>query len=236
MTSLGGSFENFGAPTLQGFDLSNPQNGVPIPGKASGQFVRFYPKVVVEVYATEVEINEKLGTTKVLKTGTREREWEMVEIVTPGDTNKLDVVAEDFHKRTFWKQYTAYRENKGAYVGKDLDLCDYVPPSVVTELKYKKCHTQEQLAAASDLLCGLIPDGYRLREFAKSMVKADLDNASLGQVNTLKKELEAAQEAIKQLTAQQKEISASMIKPEITQEIEDEPRNRKPGQPKTLNT
>lgn len=209
MTSLGGAFETYGAATLEGFDTSNPQSGMPLQG-SSRQFVRFYPKKFVQVYATEVEINEKLGTTKVLKTATRDREYEMVQIVTPGDTNEIDCIAEDYHKRHFWKQYKAFRENKGALIGKDLDLCEYVPTPIVTELKYLGCHTQEQLADASDLLCGRLADGFSLREFARSMVKADLENSNLGQVNSLKKELEKAQEMIAQLSASQKETQETL--------------------------
>lgn len=210
MTTLGSAFETYGAPTLTGFDVSNPQSGVPIPGRKGAQYVRFYPKVVQEVYAVEVQINEKLGTTKVLKTDVRPRKWEMVEIVTPGDSNKLDVVAEDYHKREFWPQYKAYRENEGGMVGKDLDQCEYIPQPIVTELKYKKCLTQEQLASASDLLCGQIADGFRYREFARAMCKADTENESLTQVNVLKSELEKAQAMIQELSAAQASMKTQM--------------------------
>lgn len=228
MTSINNAFETWGAPTLSGFDTSNPQTGVPL-ASSSRQFVRFYPKKVVQVYATEVEVNERFGTTKVLKTATREKELEMVEIITPGDTNRIDCIAEEYHKSLYWKQYEAFRNNKGAIIGKPLSTCDYVPAGQLSELKYLGCHTQEQLADASDLLCGRIADGFNLREFARAMVKVDLDNASLGQVNTLKSELAKAQEAIQKLTEQQKQIQLSMQKPvEVESKAE-----RTPGKPRT---
>lgn len=237
-TSIGNAFETWGAPTLEGFSTSNSKTGEPIVG-SSRQFVRFYPKKIVQVYATDVEINERLGTTKVLKTGTREREYEMVEIITPGDTNRVDCIAEEYHKRAFWRQYEAFRNNKGAVIGKPLDSCDYVPPSLLTELKYLGCHSQEQLADASDLLCGRIADGFNLREFARAMVKADLDNASLGQVNTLKNELAKAQEAIQKLVEQQKEMKLSMLDakaPAQSSQIEEsqEEVKRSPGRPRNI--
>lgn len=226
-TTLGNAFETWGAPTLEGFDTSSISSGVPIKS-SSRQYVRFYPRKVVQVYAKEVEINEKLGTTKVLKTGTREREYEMVEIITPGDTNKIDCIAEEYHRRAFWPQYKAFRDNKGAMVGKPLEDCDYVPPPVVTELKYTGCHTQEQLADASDLLCGRLPDGFNLREFARAMIKADKENSNLGQMNALKAELEKAQEAIRELSAKQKQKELPETKEEVVQSVPE----RQPGRPR----
>lgn len=191
------------SPTLQGFDLTDVQPGERIKGSAR-QYVRFYYKTFVEAYATDVKVNER-GTTQVVKTATREITKEMVHIITPGDKNEVDDVACDFHKREHWREYKAFRDGKTAPLGISLDDCgDFVSPHMATELKYRGCHTLEQLADASDLLCGNIANGWELREFARAKVKANKSAPGLEQVNLLKSALEASNKLIADLQAQMK--------------------------------
>lgn len=202
---MSGTIENvlpsWDAPTLQGFDLSNVQDGERIKG-SNRQYIRFYKKKFTEVYATKVKINEKTGTTTILETGTRPVEREMVHIITPGDKNIVDDFACDFHRRSFWNQYKAFRDGKTAPVGMSLDDSGFVSPGVATELRYLGCHTVEQLADASDVLCQQIPNGFELREFARAKCKADLDNKNLSQVNILKAELEKSNAVIAEMQKQ----------------------------------
>lgn len=197
------------APTLQGFDPNI------VPGErsrgASRQYVRFYKKTFIEVYAKKVKINEKTGTTQVLQTGSRPVEKEMVHIVTPGDKNEIDDVATTFHKRNFWQQYKAFRDGRTAPIGLNLDECNFISPGVVTELKYLGCHTAEQLADSSDDLCNQVPDGWMLREFAKQYCKTQTDNKQSEQVNLLRVELEKSREVITQMRQEMNEMKGLVL-------------------------
>lgn len=227
------------APTLQGgFDLTNVVDGQRL-RSSSRQFVQFYNKKFTEVYAAEVEINPVTGATKVKKTATRDKVREMVRIITPGDKNEVDDFVEDYHRREHWKQYTAFRDGRGAPLGKDLDQCAYVSSPIATELKYLGCHTEEQLADSSDVLCNQIPNGWEMREFARSMVKADKDNQSLNQVNQLRTELTKAQDMIRELQQQMKgpsALSAGEAASLVVEEGAVEAIKRSPGRPRRLET
>lgn len=184
---------SFGAPTLEGFDTDNIQDGQRIRGTGR-QYVRFYNKKYIQPYATKVKVNPATGATQVLEMGTREVEREFVEIVTPGDKNTVDDFAEDFHKREHWKHYKAFRDGRSAPIGTPIEQCSFINQSIATELLYLGVHTQEQMADASDELCNRVANGWELREFCRAVVKADMDNKSLGQVNALKLEMTKMQE------------------------------------------
>ena len=227
LSPLGSVIPNFGSPTLDGFDFSNIEkmHGQRLAGDSARQFVRFYNKVISIPQAKKVRINEKTGEVRVLETEMVNIEREFVEIITPGDKNTVDDFAQDFHRREHWRQYKAFRDGKSAPIGIPIEECSFIAPSVLTELKYLGVHTVEQLADASDVLCGRAPNGFDLREYARAVVKASVDSKSLGQVNLLKDELEKAQKMIAELQAQMTEVKTE------TAEIK-----RSPGRPKKSET
>ncbi len=206
------------SPTLQGFDLNNVQEGERIKG-SNRQYVRFYNKKFNEVYTVEAKINEITGTSTPIKVGTREIVKEMVNIVTPGDKNEVDDVACDFHKREHWAQYKAFREGRSAPLGLPLDDCNFISPNVATELRYLGCHTVEQLADSSDILCNQIPDGFQLREFARAHCKTEVDNKSLNKVNLLTAKLEESNAVIAKMQEQIQGLLNARGQP-INQELE----------------
>lgn len=212
MTSITDAIPSFGAATLEGFDTASAQIGERLPG-LKRQYVRFYSKTESEVYATEVVVNEKTGSTKVVKTAVRPVTREMVHIVTPGDTNNVvDDHAADFHKREHWREYKAFRDGKTAPLGKDIDECtSYISSPVATELRYLGVHTEEQLADASDLLCGRIANGFDLREFARSSCQARNTSKDQGAVLALKTQLEDSQKMIAELQKQMAKISSGAL-------------------------
>jgi hypothetical protein len=216
------------APTLQGFDLDSLQDGQRLKGSAR-QFVRFYKKTFVEVYATEVDINPATGTSVVKKTGTREVEREMVNIITPGDKNEIDDVACDYHKREHWAAYKAFRDGKTAPMGINLDECSFVSPHIATELRYYGCHTLEQLADCSDILAQQIANGFELREFARAKVDAENRGKSDGRVNLLKSELEKSQAVIAEMQKQIGEMKGMLLDSRGQQiNLEDKPKRGRP--------
>lgn len=213
MSTSIGTIPSFGAKTLEDFDLSSAQEGQRIKG-SNRQFVRFYNKTYSEVYAKRVNINEKTGATTVLETGTRPITREFVEIITPGDKNIVDSHAEDFHKREHFKEYRAFREGRTAPLGKSIDECSYISPTIATEFRILSIHTEEQLADASDLVCGRVPDGFNLREFARESVKASLCNEKTPALVLLQSQLADAMQMIKDLQQGKK----------VEMEITDSPR------------
>lgn len=190
-------------PSLQGLDLSTMQNGMPVRGKAR-QMVRFYWKEVPEIYATEVEIvplgNTGTTTTNVKKTAMRTVKKEMVHIVTPGDKNEYDDVVTDYHRSEYWAQYKAFREGRGIPLGTPIEECEFIPTGIAHELKLKNVHTLEQLADAGDLLCGLIPDGFMWREYARTAVNANANNKSLSKVHALTQKVEELSRKLEEVT------------------------------------
>lgn len=242
MPSISEAIPSFGAATLEGFDTNGVQPGQRVPG-IKRQLVKFYWKKEPQVYATEVQIDPKTGSTKVLKTAVRDVTREMVTILTPGDNNNIvDDYADDFHKREHWREYRAFREGKTGPIGKDIDECNYVPPQMATELRILGVHTEEQLADASDLLCGRVANGYELREFARSMCKANLENKSLHQVTALKQELAKSQETAAAMQKQLDEMRGMIVDSKgepmtsaapVVEESISEPR-RSPGRPKKI--
>lgn len=212
LSPLNGIIPNWGAETLQNFDTNNIQDGERLRG-SNRQYVRFYKKKDFEIHADKVKINEKTGDTRVISTKAVEVEKEMVHVVTPGDKNVYDGEAQDFHKREFWRQYSAYRSGQTAPLGSSVDDANFISPQIATELKYHGCHTVEQLAEASDILCGNLPNGWELREFARQYCKVQNENKSLGQVNVLKAELESTKAMLASLQEQMKGIVDSSGRP-----------------------
>lgn len=189
----------WGAPTLDGFDVSQPQEGVRIGGQSNRQFVRFYKKIVPVVKADQVAINPNTGEVRVKKFKIDNVEKEFVEVITPGDTNKFNDVAEDYHKREFWQHYKAFREGRSAPVGTPVSEAEWISSGIATELMYHGCHTLEQLADASDYLCNILPSGWELREYAKAVCKVNQENKSLGQVHALQEQLAQMQAEMEEM-------------------------------------
>jgi hypothetical protein len=215
LSPINNAIPTFGSPTLEGLEVGpGVQDGQRIGGSSKRQFVRFYNKRMAEPYAVEVRINEKTGATQVLKTAVREVEREMVHVVTPGDKNEVDDFAQDFHRREFWNQYRAFRDGKGIPLGTPIEECQYIAPTIATELKYLGVHTEEQLADAADILVERLPDGYSLREFARTNCKVKLDNQNVGSINLLKAEMLKLQETIQAQAAALEAMKGSIVTPD----------------------
>lgn len=201
----------WGAPTLDGFDPNSFQPGQRARG-SDRQYVRFYKKKVMEVHASKVRTNEKTGEVKVLATSPVEVEKEMVHIKTPGDKNEIEGYATDYHRREFWTHYKAFRDGNTAPLGLDIDEASFISPGIATELRYLGVHVVEQLADASDDLVNRIPDGWSLREFARTHCKAMNDGNVSSRISMLEDELKEAKRLIARLSDNtNKENSSSPI-------------------------
>lgn len=203
ISSINQAIPSFGSPTLEGLDtVGSAESGNRIGGSTARQYVRFYKKKLTEPYAVEVEINARTGLPTVKKTGIREIEREMLHCKTPGDTNEYDGEAQDFHRRNFFRHYSAYRSGKAIPLGQSIDECTYVSPEAATELRYLGVYTEEQLAEALDILCDSVPNGYDLREFARVNVRARAENAASPQIALLRQQMAEMQETIRRQAEQ----------------------------------
>lgn len=201
LSPLDQAIPNWGAPTLQGFDMNNVADGQRISGQNNRQFVRFYVEDVPEVYATKTKETPN-GETQVVETAVRRVKREMVEIVTPGDKNIVNDFAQDYHRREFWAHYKAFRDGRTAPMGTPIDQVQFVPPSIATELLYLGCQTLEQLADGSDDLVNRIANGWQLREFARAHCKSQKDASADKRVIELESKLEEMRAIVAGLQSQ----------------------------------
>lgn len=200
---------NWGAPTLQNFDTSNPQDGQRI-GGSNRQLVRFSRRKVPILKTVSGELNELTGELHVAKSAVDYVEKEFVMVITPGDKNSVDDVATDWHRREFWREYKAFRDGKAAPFGTDLEDCDWCEGAITLELKYRGCHTQEQLADASDLLCSQVPNGWELREYARALCAVSAGPVSK-EAEVLRGELEKSQSMIAEMQKQINEMKGMIL-------------------------
>ena len=190
----------WGSPTLDGLDIENAQPNQRVGANSSSrQFVQFFKKTVRDY--------KFAGVGKPAEVIESEREF--VKIVTPGDKNIVEDFAQDFHKREHWKHYNAFRQGAGDPIGKSIDECPYVSSAIALELKFHQVHTEEQLADASDHLCGLIPNGYELREFARAEIQTAAKDSNKAEVNLLKAQLEQSNGILAEMQRQIEELRKS---------------------------
>lgn len=216
---LSKSIAGWGNPhTLTGLDFSQAQPGVRMGDALNRQYVRFYKKKIMELYAdpASTKINEKTGAATVTKYLSREVEREFVEIITPGDKNTIDEFADASHKNQFFPQYAAFRDGRATPLGLPIDECEFISPAVAVELRYKGCHTLEQLADCSDHLCGIIPNGWELREFARQFVIVKRQNEGDKEVEILKAELQKSHAMMAEMSKRLKALEGDTDKEKLS--------------------
>lgn len=204
LSPLESAIPNFDAPTLQGFDEGSAVPGERIKG-SNRQFVRFYEHTITDIQAIPefTTINPKTGTATVKKTRAVPVKKLFVEIITPGDTNKVDGVATQWHINTFWRQYKSYRDGETGPIGIALSECAFIPPQLLTELRYRSIHTAEQLADAPDSICEILGEnGFEIREMARTKVNAELSQKESPKVLLMQQELAETRKALAELKAQ----------------------------------
>lgn len=197
-----GTLPDFGAPTLQGFDMTRLQEGQRLPGLSNRQYVRFYKKNVMKIKAVEVAFNPRTKQEEPKRFEPVEEQEVWVHIKTPGDTNEIDTVASDFHKHEFFRQYQAFCEGKTAPIGTPVEQAPFIGGNMVAELHIHRIYTVEQLADASEYVCNSLAHGMILREYARAFVKANQANANSAVVQSLKAQLDEQKKLITGLQAQ----------------------------------
>ena len=204
----------FDSPTLEGTLVDDGNGGVTMKGRHRQQ-VKFYLKRQMDFRAKthagssgdgkDVILDSKTGLPVIdKKTGlpfkeTFQKETLMVIIDTPGDKNKIDCVATDYHKREFYRQYEYFRKGKGIPEGYSIDDCEWIQPSTLTELHYYGIHVVEQLAVCTDLICEQVPEVWELREFANDWLKINSPDGQKAKNIELQSKLDEANATIEDL-------------------------------------
>lgn len=192
-------------PTLDDFDLSGAlRTGRRLGGARNRQLVIFRKEKQHELR----NVFDEKG--RIVRKVMQEVERELVRIVTPGDKNVYDGEVQEFHKREFFPQYSAFRAGKTGPIGKLLDDCDYIPPAIALELRMLGVHTQEQLADASDTLCERIPDGWELREHARVVAASERVDASKEELARVRKLAEDQAQANAEMAEELEKLRALM--------------------------
>ena len=213
LNQLSGVLPTFGAPTLENIDVEALARGERA-GGTKRQFVQFYNKREAEIVATDVKVILQRGSEHIVQSETPrkleaiETVKEMVRVVTPGDKNEYDGEATDYHKREYWQQYKAFREGKGTPIGTPLEECTWIPHPVALEMKFRQCHTMEQLADASDVFVDNIANGWTLREHARVMCKVKMDSKQLAQVTALQTQLDTERKERERLQLEMQNLKA----------------------------
>lgn len=241
-----GTIETFGNPILS--DVSFNQDGSL---RQSGkQNVKFYPKKRLSFKAKRDETGELVIDKK---TGLPFKEAfeevvEMVRIETRGDTNIIDDVAKEIHKRQFYRQYKFFRDGK-IPDGNPIENFDFIQSPTMMELHMLGIHTIEQVADMNELECEQLKDqsGYEIRDIAAQWIrinspqgqglkasKLELENAKL------KRELAEARGSVRKIESfadfnnDVSEESFSTDSPIATMELTSEQLTRGRGRPRKV--
>lgn len=109
------------------------------------------------------------------------RDMPHIRKIVPGDnTNIVEVVAKDFHKQQFPKQWEAFERSMAqGHEGTPLEQWPQVTRAQVKEAKYFEVHTVEQMAQLSDAHCQKLGMGFQdLRNKAKAYLEAAAGTAN----------------------------------------------------------
>lgn len=141
----------------------NPQgytaDGVAYFGKDDQSFVRFFNHATISIVASK-EAGRPI-----------KHDVEMVSVIFPGEKEEVKVLANDWHRARFPKQYESFKKGQEVVaIGTPVDMLFPARPSLVDTLKQFNIHTVEQLAGVSDGAIGNIPQGRELQRQAQSYI------------------------------------------------------------------
>ena len=212
--------ESFGAPTLEDVQI-NSDGTMKNTGK---QNVKFYP---VTRLAYRARRNQDGSLAMNPKTGlphkdAYEETVEFVRIETKGDTNIIDQPANDFHKRQFLRQYTAFFKNT-ALTGTPIESADFLQSPTILELHMLGVHTIEQIADMDDLICAQIKDqsGFEVREIAQQWVKITSPQGRTVEITNLNVRIADLQRQLDEAKSGKARFTSSVL-PEVSLPVVEE--------------
>lgn len=93
---------------------------------------------------------------------------DMIEVMQPGEKESVQVLANEFHRRRFPKQWQAFQDGiEQTATGTPLDHLFPSEPGMILTLKSFNIHTVQQLAALTDTGINNIPMGRQVVDRAK---------------------------------------------------------------------
>lgn len=226
--------ETYGAPTLTDVEF-NSDGTLKQSGK---QNVKFYNKKIL-AFKGRIKTNPD-GTPiyddkgKVIpiidpKTGlpfkdAYEKVVEMIRVETRGDTTIFEDVANELHKRQFYRQYKFFREGK-IPDGNPIEDFDFFQPSALMELHMLGVHTLQQVAVMSDLDCERLKDqsGYEVRDIARQWLKANSPDGLNLKMTAQDQEIARLKRQIEDLQRGQSRIVAAQEIQNVQPQIEEAP-------------
>lgn len=152
----------------------------------------------------------------------------MVEVIQPGEKDPVRVLADEFHKRRFPKQWAAFQAGvEQTQSGTPLDLLFPAQPSTVLQLKTFNVYTIQQLAGLSDSAMNNIPMGRTLADRAKAYLATAAGGKNFHAVqNEMQKQLDEMRALL-----MEKGITPPESKPLNIEAPQAEAPRRGPGRP-----
>lgn len=148
---------------------------------------------------------------------------EIVTVMNPGEKEPVIVVATDWHRHRFAKQYEAFKKGKeDQQGGTPLDLLFPNSPSTVKQLKAFHIFTIQQLSLISDSAKGQIPMGQSLVDKAKQYLAQAGAGQGFHAMEEMQRQIDALKAALGDAGAPVPEM------PKVAM-----PERRGPGRPKT---
>ncbi len=152
---------------------------------------------------------------------------EMISVIQPGEKEEIKVMATEWHRRRFPKQYAAFKAGQEMVAsGTPLDHLFPSEPGTVLTLKSFNVYTVQQLAGLPDSAISSMPMGRQLVDKAKAYLSSADSGADFHKLNNRVAELEAmlaAREAVAEVS-----VTAGTGGGEV---VTTEPARRGPGRP-----
>lgn len=116
----------------------------------------------------------------------------MVEVLTPGEKDAVRVLADDFHRARFARQWAAFEKgNEQSLSGTPLEMLFPNEPSTIMTLKGFHIFTIDQLASISDTAMTQLPMGRALSDRAKNYLATANGGATYHQMQQQITDLQA---------------------------------------------
>lgn len=158
-------------------------------------------------------------------------EVDMVSVIYPGEKEEIKVLADDFHKQRFPRQWDAYQKGiEQRASGTPLEMLFPDQPVTILSLKTFHIHTIQQLAMISDTAMNNIPMGRTLSDKAKAYLSSAMGGQNF---HTMQAAMQKQIDELKALLAD-KGVEVS-DPPALNLPAEDQPQpeaRRGPGRPR----
>lgn len=122
---------------------------------------------------------------------------EMISVIQPGEKDETKVLATEWHRRRFPRQYEAFKQGlEQTQTGTPLDHLFPSEPSTILTLKSFNIHTVQQLAGVSDTAINNLPMGRSLVDRAKVYLQSATGGQPFHQMEAMQRQIEELKAAL----------------------------------------